>query len=287
VVRSRVNWPLIPPVAAVLLFLIVPLLVVFAISMQPSGSSLRRLWSGTFQASFENYAVFLDRAYIRYLWDTLWLSFLASAISIVAAYPIAYWLARARSSGLRKAAISLLMVVLYSSAILKVYGVALVFGPTGFRGVIAAFWDVGPASRLVTATVVVIGLINFLLPIAALVLVGPLQQVDPSLADVAASLGANRIVTHLTVLVPVCLRGIGQVFMLIYASSISAFVIPSILGRGQVAFLANLVYARFSEVSDFSGGSALSILLLAVTLGVTLGLGSLFGRQSGRAGRAR
>jgi ABC-type spermidine/putrescine transport system permease subunit I len=104
-------------------------------------------------------------------------------------------------------------------------------------------------------------------------LVAPLQQINPALPAAAQSLGANRITTHFTVILPLCLSGIAQVFMLIYASAISAFVIPLILGRGQVSFLSNLVYARFSEVSDFPGGSALSVLLLAITLTVTLGLG--------------
>lgn len=278
---DRVNWPVVPPLVAVLGLLVLPLALVAVMSTRRPAPGFAGGIAGEYVFTLENYAVFLDTAYLRYLGDTLWLSLVATTIAAAAAYPMASWLATAPSSRQRKLAIGALMVILYASAVVKVYGVALAFGPTGLRPLLAAFWGVGLNNRLVTSTVVVVGLVNFLVPIATLMMVGPLQQVNPALSAAAQSLGANRMTTHLTVILPLCLPGVAQVFMLTYASAISAFVIPLILGRGQVNFLSNLVYARFSEVSDFPGGAALSMLLLAITLTVTLGLGWLVTNSTG------
>jgi ABC-type spermidine/putrescine transport system permease subunit I len=233
--------------------------------------------AGPYVFSLANYVAFLHPTYLRYAGDTLWLSLVATLISVTAAYPIACWLAFARKTPWRRIVLASLVITLYASAVVKVYGVSIAFGPNGMRDWLAAMWSVGPSNRLVTSTIVVIGLVNFLAPIAILMMVAPLQQINPSLGAAAQSLGANRITAHLTVIIPICRGGIAQVSMLVYAAAVSAFVIPLILGRGQINFLSNLVYARFSEVADFPGGAALSIILLVVTLAATLGLGRLIG----------
>ena len=39
-----------------------------------------------------------------------------------------------------------------------------------------------------------------------------------------------------------------------------------ILGRGQIFFVSNLVYSRFGEVANYPSGSALSMIMLALSL---------------------
>jgi len=278
----RINWPIMPPLIAVACLLVFPLMIVLSLSTRQVAPGQVGGIVGGYQLTLDNYLTFFHPAYLRYVTDTLWLSLIATTIAVLAAYPVAYWLAVAPSSWRRRLTIVALIVVLYASAVVKVYGVSIALGPMGLRGSIAEFWGVGMNNRLVTSTVVVVGLINFLTPIATLMMVAPFQQISPSLSAAAQSLGANRLTAHLTVIIPLCRAGISQVFMLVYAASVSAFVIPLVLGRGQVAFLSNLVYARFSEVADFPGGAALSILLLLITLCVTLGLGWIVGNPAAK-----
>jgi ABC-type spermidine/putrescine transport system permease subunit I len=51
-----------------------------------------------------------------------------------------------------------------------------------------------------------------------------------------------------------------------FALGASAFVIPLILGRGQVSFVTNLIYTRFSEVANYPSGATLATLLLVGVL---------------------
>jgi ABC-type spermidine/putrescine transport system permease subunit I len=61
-------------------------------------------------------------------------------------------------------------------------------------------------------------------------------------------------------------------FMLCFTFSISAFVIPMVLGKGRVLFVSNLIYSRFGEIGNYPGGAALSIALLALSLTVVYAL---------------
>jgi ABC-type spermidine/putrescine transport system permease subunit I len=118
-----------------------------------------------------------------------------------------------------------------------------------------------------------------LIPIVALTLIATVQNINPRFSEVAQSLGASRAQAMLTVVVPLSMRGVMSVFVLCYSLSLSAFVIPMVLGKGYVLFVTNLIYSRFSEVSDWPGGAALSITMLALSLLVVYGLMRLTQRR--------
>ena len=61
-------------------------------------------------------------------------------------------------------------------------------------------------------------------------------------------------------------RGILSAFLIGYTLSISAFVVPMILGRGKLLFVSNLIYSRFSEIANYPSGSAISIVMLMLSL---------------------
>ena len=97
-------------------------------------------------------------------------------------------------------------------------------------------------------------------------LLGTIQNVDPRLVDAAQALGAPAWKAHLTITLPLCMRGLLAAFLFAFTFSISAFVIPMILGKGRVLFISNLIYNRFSEIADYPSGAAISIVLFAVAL---------------------
>jgi len=103
---------------------------------------------------------------------------------------------------------------------------------------------------------------------ATLTLLGTVQNVDPRLADAAQALGAPGWKAHLDVTLPLSMRGILAAFLFAFTFSISAFVIPMILGKGRVLFISNLVYNRFSEIADYPSGAAISMVLFFVALAI-------------------
>jgi ABC-type spermidine/putrescine transport system permease subunit I len=217
--------------------------------------------------TLQNYHdVLISPIYLKYFYDTLKFSLIASLLSVVLGFPIAYLAARQRSPVLRKAIIGFLVAMLFLSVLVRMYALQLTFGPAGFQRIAAALLDMSPNSRPFIETLVVLGLLHYTLPMSALILIGIIQNVNPSLVEAAQVLGASRTAAHATITIPLCLRGIATAFLLSYTLSISTFIIPLVLGRGRVLFVSNLIYSRFSDVADYPGGAAISIVILCVSL---------------------
>jgi ABC-type spermidine/putrescine transport system permease subunit I len=110
------------------------------------------------------------------------------------------------------------------------------------------------------------GLLHYIIPVAALTLLGTIQNLDTRLVDAAQSLGAPGWKAHLSITLPLSMPGILSAFLVSLTFSISAFVIPMVLGKGRVLFLSNLIFNRFSEIANYPSGAAISMVMLIVSL---------------------
>jgi putative spermidine/putrescine transport system permease protein len=223
--------------------------------------------------TFQNYGELVRPAYARYFSDTFRLSFVATIVALLLAYPLAYRVAREPRARVRRTWISFLVVMLFLSILIRVYAISLAVGPAGFGSAIARALGLSLSSRGYAETSIVIGLLHCLIPMAAIALLAPLQALNPRLVEAAQALGAPAWKAHASITVPLSARGILGAFMICFTFSISAFVIPMVLGKGRVLFVSNLIYSRFGEIGNYPGGAALSITLLILSLIVIYGLG--------------
>ena len=115
----------------------------------------------------------------------------------------------------------------------------------------------------------------FVLPVAALMLIGTFQNINPQLEQAASSLGAPRWHVASSVTLPLAVPGLLSAFMITFAMCISNFVVPLILGRGVVLFTTNLMYTRFSDVANYPSGAAIGIIMLVLAIAVVYTLSVL------------
>ena len=213
-----------------------------------------------------NYFELFAPAYVSYFVGTFRLATIAAILALLVAYPIAYYVARMRSARIRNLAIGLLITLMFLSALVRVYSLELTFGTVGVLRPVLVFLEISTNSRGYIECLVVAGLLHFIIPMAALTLIGTIQNLNPRLVEAAQALGAARWKAHLTVTIPLSARGILSAFLISYTLSISAFVVPMVLGKGKILFVSNLIYSRFSEVANYPSGSAISISLLVISL---------------------
>jgi ABC-type spermidine/putrescine transport system permease subunit I len=275
---QRGRGLLLPAVAAIAILLVVPLLLV-------GDESLRLFVPGRVGSAhgapltLQNYAELLLPAYARYFADTFRISLIASILALVLAYPIGYRVAREHRPRVRRAWIAFLVVMLFLSILIRVYAVSLAVGPSGFGRGLAELLGMSLNSRGYAELSIVLGLLHCLIPMAAIVLLAPLQALNPRLVEAAQALGAPKWKAHATITLPLSARGVLAAFMLCFTFSISAFVIPMVLGKGLVLFVSNLIYSRFGEIGNYPGGAALSITLLGLSLVVVYALDRAAGSQ--------
>lgn len=216
--------------------------------------------------TLRSYTELLHPAYLRFFADTFRISLVASLLALAVAYPIAYHLVRKAKPRMRRVWITGFVSLIFLSILVRVYAVALTFGSIGFGRSIAEALGMSPNGASYAELMIVAGLLHFLIPMATLSLIGTIQNINPRLFDAAQSLGAARVTSHVTVTLPLSLRGLLATFLLCYTFCISAFVIPMVLGKGRILFVSNLIYSRFGEVGDYPSGAALSLVMLALSM---------------------
>jgi putative spermidine/putrescine transport system permease protein len=234
--------------------------------------------------SLNNYGELLSRAFGGVLLETFRISAGASLVALIAAFPLAYLMVRVFGKGLRTAAIGLLIALMFLSVLVRTYALELTFGAVGPAREILLALGISPSSRTYIEFMVGAGLLHYAIPISALTLLGTVQNIDPRLTEAAQSLGAPAWRAHMTVTLPLSGRGLVAAFLFSFTFSISAFVIPMILGRGRVLFVSNLIYNRFSEIANYPSGAAISIVMFLLSL-MTVYLISRLAEQRWELGR--
>src|SRR6476660_8612857 len=218
--------------------------------------------------TFANYAELLTPAFANFFFETLRISLLASLTGLVFAFPLAYWITRRLSPRWRAIAVGFLVTLMFLSVLVRTYALELTFGAAGPLRPLLLSLGISPNGRGYIEALVGGGLLHYIVPMATLTLLGTIQNVDPRLFDAAQALGAPAWKAHLTITLPLCMRGLLAAFLFAFTFSISAFVIPMILGKGRVLFISNLIYNRFSEIADYPSGAAISIVLFGVALAI-------------------
>ena len=213
-----------------------------------------------------NYQELIHVAYGKYFFDTFRISLIATLAALLIGYIMAYFLARTRSNRFRTLGFGFLISMLFLSSVVRVYALDLTFGPVGLMRTLSNMFDISPNSRGFSELLIMFGLFHYVFPLAALILVGTIQNVDPHLVDAAQVLGAPRWKAHLGITVPLSMRGVLSAFLICYTLNIGSFVAPMILGRGRVLFVSNILYNRFSEVANYPSGAAIAMVILILTL---------------------
>lgn len=215
-----------------------------------------------------NYAELVTPAFGGFFFETMRISLLASLAGLLFSFPLAYWIIRRFSPRWQAVAVGFLVTLMFLSILVRTYALELTFGATGPLRPVLLSLGLSPNARGYIEILVGAGLLHYIVPMATLTLLGTIQNVDPRLVDAAQALGAPGWKAHLSITVPLCMRGLLAAFLFAFTFSISAFVIPMILGKGRVLFISNLIYTRFSEIADYPSGAAISIVLFVVALAI-------------------
>jgi ABC-type spermidine/putrescine transport system permease subunit I len=230
-----------------------------------------------------NYTDLLNLPVAGLFAETLRISILASLVGLVVAYPLAWHIVRRWSRRLRALTTGFMVTLLLLSMLVRTYAIELTFGSVSILRPVLRAVGISPNSGWYIECLVGGGLLHYVIPVATLTLLGTVQNIDPRLIEAAQSLGAPAWRAHLTVTLPLSRAGLVGAFLIGLTFSISAFVIPMVLGKGRVLFLSNSIYNRFSELADYPSGAAIAMVMLAVSLALVVAVSRLAAPRRVRA----
>ena len=278
-IRSHaLTAALLAPAAVVFIFLlIVPLVVVLVFSFGV------RAPAGGYQAGFtlDNYLNLGARG--KAFTNTLTLAPLATLITAIFAFPMAYFLALKANPKYRVALLVLVMAPFWTSQLLRYYAWIMILGSKGIPSWIA--WaGLGDIRIINTPWAVLIGAVYGFLPLMVPPIYVSLEKLDKRLLEASADLGATPWRSFLQVTLPLSLPGVAMGSMLVFILLMGDYILPQFLGGGKVYFIGNALVDLFLQSRNWPFGAAVSVALVAIMF-VTIFFYMRF--VLGRSGAAR
>ena len=280
--RGRLGLLFVAPGLLVLVVaLLGPLLLIVGISLMTYSPT--KIWLPVLTG--RNYARLADGYYIGVTWTTVKIGLLTTGVCAALGYPVAYFLARARSRWLGLY-VFLLVTPLMVSSVIRIFGWLVILGRQGVINAALRGLGLGTVELLGHAPAVVIGLVELLLPFMVLPLMAAIERVPESLEEAAKNLGATTWQVFRRVLFPLSVPGLVSGSLLVYSVAISALVTPALMGGRRVRMLGNLVYDEVLTSMNWPFASSLAVVLLCITSAVMIGYLRTMQRLSARRGTA-
>ncbi|MFA6966373.1 ABC transporter permease [Bosea sp. (in: a-proteobacteria)] len=186
-------------------------------------------------------------------------------------FPVAY-LFLIGGPWVRRLILVLTIAPILTSGIVRTYAWIVILGG---RGVVnATLMDMGlisqPLRIINTHWAVLIGMVQIHLPIMILPLIAVVSRHDSRLEEASANLGASRLATLRTIILPLSVPGLGTGAALVFTLSYTTFVVPQLLGGGNYLNAATMVYEQVVYSLEWSKGAVTAMILMASCLAVLL-----------------
>jgi putative spermidine/putrescine transport system permease protein len=227
------------------------------------------------------YVKFLSDGFnLGVLGSTLWLGVKVTLMTLLFGYPLAYLytLAPRRLQG---PLMLLVLLPLLTSSVVRTFAWVVILGRQGIVNSVlsqAGLIDT-PLMLLYTPGAVAVALAQIELPLMVLPLSTTLSKIDPNLRQASLALGAGRWRTLFQVILPLSMPGLLAGCLLVFASSVSAFVTQTLVGGGRNIFMPFYMYQQAIEANDYPFAAAVAVVLLCAVLLVVTVM-NLLGRRS-------
>jgi len=260
-------WLLLGPVLAIIFVgYVLPGLALLAMSLE-----VPFRWPTVFDAfTFRHYERLLtDIYYARILGYTLAMGAIVSAITAVAAFPIAYYLARTRSR-LTSFYSVLTFTPLAVGMNMLTLGWMVILGRTGFINALLTGSGVisDPLQLLYGWSSVIIGMVHVTFTFMVLPIEAVIRQIDPALEKAARTLGAGPIKTFVQVILPLSMQGVAAGFLIVFLQVCGAFVLPLLLGGQGFTMVPISIWEQITVSSDKPFAAVLSVALIAISIAI-------------------
>ena len=252
------GWVLLVPMLAwLVLFVIVPMGILFVYSFC-SRDDLGRV---VFAFTWENYGRVFDVTYLKILGRSIGFAALTTAICIAVGYPVAWFIARQRES-VRNWLLLLVMIPFWTSFLIRTYAWVTILKSEGMLSglLMAAGMIHEPLQILYTPAAVIIGLVYAYLPFMILPIYGSAEKLDNALVEAAHDLGAGPVRAFSEVIVPLTWPGIAAGILLVFVPAIGMFAITDLMGGANVPMIGNVIQNQFFKARNWPFGAALGVV---------------------------
>ena len=197
--------------------------------------------------------------------NTLTLAPMGTVLSLLIAYPLAYFLAMRANPKWRTMLLILVTVPFWTSILIRSYAWIFILGGQGLPALID-WLGLGTYRLINTPFAVLTGIVYGYLPLMVLPVYVSLERLDKRLLEASADLGAPPLQGFLQVTLPLSLPGVATGCMLVFILLMGEFLIPAMLGGGKVFFIGNALVDLFLQSRNWAFGAAVAVTLVVIML---------------------
>jgi spermidine/putrescine transport system permease protein len=262
---------LLPATLFYTVFFIIPFFISFGVSLGiflPSDVQISR---GEL-ITLRYYEQVFDQIFLRVFLRSLALASATTALCLLIAYPMAYYIA-VKAVRYRNFLLLLVIMPLWVTFLLRAYALLTLLGPEGFvNGILLSLGLIQqPLFLIYNETSVLIGMVYSYLPLAILPLYSTLVRLDKTVIEASRVLGAGPLKTFFKVTLPISRPGVFAAVLLTFIPAAGEFIVPSFLGGPNEVYVGTLIYNAFLAARNWNWGAAMSIVYISVVLlGVVL-----------------
>lgn len=217
---------------------------------------------------------------LRAVWLTLQLAAATTAVLLVLATPLAWWLARTHSRWRAAVAAAVALPLVLPPTVLGFY-LLVAFGPHGWGG--QATQALGLGLLPFTFAGLLVGSIVYSLPFAVQPLQHSFEAIGRRPMEVAATLRASPLDAFFSVAVPLARRGFLTAAILTFAHTVGEFGVVLMIGGNipqKTRVVSTQIYGHV-EALEYAQAHGLAAGMLAFSFAVLLAV-NLLGRRSAR-----
>ncbi len=219
------------------------------------------------------YASVVSRtSYRALLLRSIAISGLVTLVTVMLAYPMAYFVAF-RVEKTKLLWLILLTIPFWTSYLLRVFAWKVILGYNGVvnSGLMSLGLIKAPLGFLLyNPSAVVVTLAHAWAAFAILPIYVSLEKIDRTLLEAAGDLGDGPIRRFFRITLPLSLPGLIGAAVLIFIPTTGDYVTPALVGGADGVMIANVIEVQFDRIGNWPLGAALSIASMAVVALLTL-----------------
>jgi spermidine/putrescine transport system permease protein len=265
-VRSTRRLTLFLLMAPLLLWLatliIIPHIQLLIISLS------EKLGPKQYQFGFANYLTFFrEPLYWNTFARTAIFSIIATALTLIIAFPISYYIAKLARGRLKSVLFLLCLVPFWVSELVRTFGWMILLRETGIvSGVLQwAHLTSGPVELLYNDAAIMVGLVYTSMLFMVVPLTTTLESLDDSLIEAAYDMGGSAWSILREIVIPHAMPGIVSGCIVVFMLSLGNYLTPILLGGKSSLWFTGQIYAQFITRFNWEQGAAFGFLLLILS----------------------
>ncbi|MBN2906454.1 MAG: ABC transporter permease [Rhodobacteraceae bacterium] len=257
-----------------------PLLYALALLAVPLGAIvLFSFWSQDYLTldhalTLKNYReAFSEPLYGQLLLRSLMISGAVTVVTVLSAFPIAYFVSFHVAPGRKSMWIFLITIPFWTSYLIRVFLWKVILGYNGVLNTTLqglGFIDEPLTFILYNANAVVITLAHAFAPFAILPIFVALEKIDRSLLEAGRDLGESHLMTFWRVTLPLAMPGVVAAVLIVFIPTVGDYVTPRLVGGPGGLMIANMIQTQFLKLNNAPMGAALAVLAMAMVTAVSI-----------------